>query len=474
MPRSSLDPQARARRAPVSEPRCATQLRRPALSILPVPPVGNFPGCTLRKNSGGIWCWDLIAIWPSFWHEASPDKQMYKVLHSGKIDSLYSMLFPGLQPQSTVSSPAGDAGDTSVGSSLSAGSTGRSSVGVGFSPSSVGSADGARVSSSPTGSAGGAGCDSSLPAAANGGTLSLATVGTGLQASLVDGRLLLHCTSRRLAAMYYWALCKHRSTRRAKPRETVNRCAAARSLHSLLVWWLSRIRATWPLTLTAGKALIKCWVTGGIVDLGPWLAAAPLDEAREAERVRCCWSYRRDSIAWVSSPFEAPHLGDFLSVAALNCEHPAHGFMMQQIQMILAQLANLFQTTAENVLPPNIQLCSQLCQDRRRPKPLLQLVLQTVLKSSKRSVPEVLRSLCGFSDHPAQSCSAVQSMYKETMQRYLMRLRMEFETARCITIRSDKSKVGLSTRKLVYLRASVRIFQGALRSPNLCDSQPAA
>ena len=154
--------------------------------------------------------------------------------------------------------------------------------------------------------------------------------------------------------------------------------------------------------------------------------------------MRCCWSYRRDSISWVSSPLETPQLGDLLSVAASCCEYPAHGFIMRQIHLMLGQLANLFQTTAVHVVQPSAALCTELVGHyRRRPKQLLQTVFDMVLKSSQRSVPDVLRSL----SNAVESCSVVQNMYKEVVQRYLMRLRVEFEAARCVSVCTDKSKV---------------------------------
>ena len=69
-------------------------------------------------------------------------------------------------------------------------------------------------------------------------------------------------------------------------------------------------------------------------------------------------------------------------------------------------------------------------------KGLVEAVLHMVMASSKRSVPDVLR---GLGCHGVNQ--RVSSLYKEVMQRYLMRLRVEFKSAKYVTVCADKSKV---------------------------------
>ena len=58
-----------------------------------------------------------------FWHDTPPEKQMYKVLHGGKIDFFYAMLFPRLpyRVPSAASAGGGAAGVSDASPVASAG-----------------------------------------------------------------------------------------------------------------------------------------------------------------------------------------------------------------------------------------------------------------------------------------------------------------------------------------------------------------
>ena len=89
-------------------------------------------------------------------------------------------------------------------------------------------------------------------------------------------------------------------------------------------------------------------------------------------------------------------------------------------------------------------------------------MLQAVLSSSRRSVPDMLRALFYVPDGgEAQVSQFASNLYKEMMQRYLMRLRVEFASAKRISICADKSKVAWPSVPLIWF-GCVCVFPGSI------------
>ena len=66
-----------------------------------------------------------------------------------------------------------------------------------------------------------------------------------------------------------------------------------------------------------------------------------------------------------------------------------------------------------------------------------------------------------------------RTMYKEVVQRYMMRMRVDFDNVLKLTVCADKSKVGRLPTTLTYIYSLDRRI-GAMLPPQAgCNSQPA-
>lgn len=365
-----------------------------------IPPVGAFHGCVVTRVRE--WSWDLIHLWNDFWLHEPPHKQIFKFMKNERLACIFEMLFP-FSPRPVASI------DESVGTVLSA----------------------------------------QTPA------------GMDVQ---VDGSstLAVKCSTQVLFAVLYWAIFKHRFVARGKQRELCNRMSAAKAVRDFLNFALARIPGTWPLTLRVAGSTQQVWVVNGIVDLRPFFARATLPhEDRDVQRMKCSWEFRGHDLAWVTSTYDRPLLGDLIVLVALLSDFPRHTFWMEQSHLILGQLANIIETHLATIAVDDLQLCkSLLAEKRKRPKQFNCGLLQMVLSSNKKSVPDVLREF-RFDDKSIGSMA--QLLYKETMQRYLMRLRVDFLTARVLTMCSDKSKVaaGIPNNRVRDVACSIHRFKSS-------------
>ena len=273
--------------------------------------------------------------------------------------------------------------------------------------------------------------------------MQLGSDGGGLSVSI-------RCRTSVLFSVFYWALCKHTFNLRGKCREWCNRLQAARTVHSLLTWAVARVPGTWPLVLMVDDRPFKVWVRG-FVDLREFFAAVTSPtELRDVERMRNCWQFRGHDLSWFQSQYDQPLLADLIVCVCMCSEFPKHRFWMTQIQLILAQTSNVLELVIGSIAS-SASLVQVMDPGRAHPKQLVHGVLQAVLSSSKRSVPDMLRSLFYVPDGgEVQVCQFASNLYKETMQRYLMRLRVEFASAKRISICADKTKVAWPSVPLIW------------------------
>jgi len=173
--------------------------------------------------------------------------------------------------------------------------------------------------------------------------------------------------------------------------------------------------------------------------MAPFLQAAVRPEdIGNLEWLHAVWTFRRDEL-WVTSPFAAPSLPDLVGVLALRSDQAAgrvQEFWTMQLRMILGQLANLLDLKMKAYAVEDLNLSVQtMGPQRTMPPGLTEAIVDMVVTSDKKSLPDVLRAL-GCTAQASRAAAA----YKEVVQRYLMRLRMEFNSALHVTLCADKSK----------------------------------
>ena len=210
--------------------------------------------------------------------------------------------------------------------------------------------------------------------------------------------------------------------------------------------WVRQVQDTWTLNLHVSGQNYPCSVRNGFVDhysFDVFLRANHVQlgpELSEFDTFKHLWPCQSGlalgkGLSWFRSPVLRPTVGELVTGLALFTNYPGHPFLSQQLLLIMGQagLSCMLPHVASNNVGD-----LPLAKFERRDKGLLgSWVREVVCGTSGRGLPELLRKVVAI----GSVGSTCRQLYRETMQRYLMRVRVDFASSRVVTICVDKSKV---------------------------------